>query len=280
MRGHNPSSSEKQSMARIDKLLERRENLLGPKVPTLEIERAVRSLEKSGHGISALVICPFFANEGFPSLQKGFLDEGAAIVRKAGGIIIADEVQPGFGRIGTHWWGHEKVGIQPEIVTLGKPMGNGHPVAAVVTGRDVLAKFRNAFSYFNTFGGNPVSCAAAMAVLRVLEDEELVENARKVGEYALERFSELQAKYPFICDVRGSGLFFGAETVLDDALTPAPEFTARVVEGMKEQGILLSRLGVHDNTLKIRPPMVFSRENADQLVETLDMVLEKTPLET
>jgi len=242
------------------------------------VTASIASLAAEGFGTACLIVDPFFANEGFPTLQPGFLDQAVAAVREAGGIIIADEVQPGFGRIGTHWWGHEKVGITPEIVTLGKPMGNGHPVAAVVAGHETLSAFRNAFGYFNTFGGNPVSCAAAMAVLEVIETEGLVENAREVGAYARERMRALAGKYPFIADVRGSGLFFGAEMVLDDTNTPAGNFTARVVEGMKARGILLNRLGKDYATLKIRPPMVFSRENADLLVDTLDAVLAETPL--
>ncbi len=243
-----------------------------------EVEQAIETLEGSGHGVSALIICPFFANEGFPDLPKGFLNKAIAAVRKAGGVIIADEVQPGFGRIGTHWWGHQKIGFTPEIVTMGKPMGNGHPVAAVVAGYDTLSAFRNAFGYFNTFGGNPVSCAAASAVLDVIEEENLVENARDVGAYALEGLKGLQRKYPVIGNVRGSGLFFGAEMVLDAAMTPATDFTGRVVEGMKARGILLNRLGYKYATLKIRPPMVFSRANADQLIDTLDTVLAETPV--
>ncbi len=243
---------------------------------TAAVEAAIASLQATEHGFSALIICPFFANEGFPTLPVGFLDGAVAAVRRAGGVIIADEVQPGFGRIGSHWWGHEKLGITPEIVTLGKPMGNGHPVAAVVSSHDILSEFRNAFGYFNTFGGNPVSCAAAMAVLEIIDDEGLVENARKVGAYALDRLAQLQTKHAVIGNVRGSGLFFGAEMVLDDAMTPASAFTAKVVEGMKARGILLGRLGTQYATLKVRPPMVFSEENADLLIDTLDDVLTQT----
>jgi len=243
-----------------------------------EVQKAIAALDASGHGVSALIICPFFANEGFPTLPKGFLDKAVAAVRRAGGVIIADEVQPGFGRIGTHWWGHEKIGIMPEIVTIGKPMGNGHPVAAVVAGLDTLSAFRNAFGYFNTFGGNPVSCAAASAVLKIIDDEGLVENARVVGDYARGRMARLQAKYPVIGNVRGSGLFFGAEMLLDDDKTPATKFTACVVEGMKARGVLLNVIGKDHATLKIRPPMVFSCENADLMIDTLDAVLAETPI--
>ncbi|MCB1368371.1 MAG: aminotransferase class III-fold pyridoxal phosphate-dependent enzyme [Rhodobacteraceae bacterium] len=242
------------------------------------VEAAIASLDEAGFGTACLIICPFFANEGFPDLPKGFLDKAIAAVRRAGGVIVADEVQPGFGRLGSHWWGHERAGFNPEIVTIGKPMGNGHPVAAVVAGQDTLAAFRNAFGYFNTFGGNPVSCAAAMAVLEIIEEEGLVENARTVGDYALAGLRELARAHPVIGDVRGSGLFFGAEMVLDSDMTPAGDYTGRLVEGMKARGILLNRLGKDYATLKIRPPMVFSRDNADQLIDALSKVLAETPV--
>ncbi|MFT5007026.1 MAG: 4-aminobutyrate aminotransferase-like enzyme, partial [Paracoccaceae bacterium] len=217
---------------------------------TAHVEAAIADLQATKHGVSGMIICPFFANEGFPTLPDGFLDGAVAAVRRAGGILIADEVQPGFGRIGSHWWGHEKLGVKPDVVTIGKPMANGHPVAAVVAGHDTLSEFRNAFGYFNTFGGNPVSCAAAMAVLEIIDEEGLIENARIVGDYALHRLRELQSKHPVIGNVRGSGLFFGAEMVLDDTMTPASDFTANVVEGMKAKGILLGRLGTEYATLK------------------------------
>jgi len=245
---------------------------------THAVEKAITDLRNSGHGVSALIVCPFFANEGFPDLPRGFLDGALAAVRAAGGVIIADEVQPGFGRIGSHWWGHERIGFTPEIVTLGKPMANGHPVAAVVAQRDMLAAFRSGFGYFNTFGGNPVSCAAAMAVLEIIESERLVDNARDVGGYALSRLAELKTAHPVIGNVRGSGLFFGVELVLDNAMTPATKFTTGIVEAMRQRGILLNSLGHGDATLKIRPPMVFSRDNADLLVDTLDQVLRETPV--
>ena len=234
------------------------------------VAQAIAELEEEGVGFASLILCPFFANEGFPNLPHGFLDPVADVVRRAGGIIIADEVQPGFGRIGSHWWGHERIGLVPDVVTLGKPMGNGHPVAAVVARPEITAAFREAFGYFNTFGGNPVSCAVAMAVLDVIEDEGLVENAREVGGYALDRLRALQ--HPLIADVRGAGLFFGVEFA-GDGLEPAPEFTSAVIEEMRRRGVLLNKLGRWGNTLKIRPPMPFSRENADLLVDMLTQAL-------
>ncbi len=232
------------------------------------IETAIAELEASGHGVGALIICPYFANEGFPTLERGFLDRAIAAVRKAGGLIISDEVQPGFGRLGSHWWGHERLDFAPDIVTLGKPMANGHPVAAVVTRPEVLEAFQDVFKYFNTFGGNPVSAAAAMATLEVIEDEKLVENARDVGTYALEQLHGLAGKYDVIADVRGAGLFFGVELMQGDE--PASDLALRMVNEMRQRGVLLSTVGRFDNALKIRPPCVFSRQNTNLLVSVMD----------
>jgi 4-aminobutyrate aminotransferase-like enzyme len=239
----------------------------------------IHELEKSGIGFGALVICPYFLNEGFPEYKDGWLKPVSDVVKKAGGLLICDEVQSGFGRTGTHFWAHEKMGVVPDIVTLGKPMANGHPVGGVVTTRDIMKEFRSGFRYFNTFGGNPVSCSAAMAVLDELEDEDLVSNALTVGLHARKRLDELKSRHIAIGDVRGSGLIFGAEMVLDrESMEPASDFTDRVINAMRHRGIIHSKLGRHKNTLKIRPPMPFSIENADLLFDTLDEVLAETPL--
>lgn len=239
-----------------------------------EVGKAIAELEQTEHGFAALIICPAFVNEGFPTLPPGWLDPIHDIVKRAGGVLIADEVQPGFGRCGTHMWGHQRIGVTPDIVTMGKPMGNGHPVAGVVTTPDTMAAFRESFRYFNTFGGNPVSCAAAMAVLEVLQEEGLQENARVVGEFARNGLRELAERHECIGDVRGYGLFFGAELVTDrETRTPATNHAARVANEMRRRGILLNRLGIGYNTLKIRPPMPFSKDNAEFLLATLDEVL-------
>jgi len=235
------------------------------------IETAIAELEASGHGVSALIICPYFANEGFPTLEHGFLDRAVAAVRKAGGLIISDEVQPGFGRLGSHWWGHERLGFAPDIVTLGKPMANGHPVAAVVTRTEILEAFQDVFKYFNTFGGNPVSAAAAMATLAVIEGEDLVKNAHDVGAYALDQLQGLAAKYDVIADVRGAGLFFGVELMQNEV--PASDLATRLVNEMRQRGVLISTVGRYENALKIRPPCVFSRDDTDLLVSVMDGAL-------
>lgn len=239
-----------------------------------DVRKAIDRLSDSPHGFAGIILCPFFANEGFPDLPPGFLDETVAAVRATGGIVIADEVQPGFGRIGSHLWGHEYQGFVPDVVTLGKPMGNGHPVAAVVTSAEILGTFRESFRYFNTFGGNPVACAAAMAVMDVLEEEGLQSQAQDVGAYAKSALQDLAGVHDCIGDVRGMGMFFGAELVKDRASkTPAVDLTTKASNAMRHRGILLNKLGIHYNTLKIRPNLQFTRRDADQMIDTLDAVL-------
>lgn len=239
-----------------------------------QVSAKIAELQASEHGFAALILCPFFGNEGFPDLPAGFLNATIKAVHAAGGILIADEVQPGFGRLGSHFWGHQFQGITPDVVTLGKPMGNGHPVAGVVTTADIMHEFRTAFRYFNTFGGNPVSCAAAMAVMDVIESEDLMARANDVGTYAKNAMQSLANKHEIIGDVRGKGMFFGAELVTDHpAKTPATDYILRVIEELRNRGILLNKIGVRYNTLKIRPNLQFTRENTDQMIETLDAVL-------
>jgi 4-aminobutyrate aminotransferase-like enzyme len=207
-------------------------------------------------------------------LPSGYLREAFAAVRAAGGVCVADEVQTGFGRAGTHFWMFESQGVVPDIVTLGKPIGNGHPLGAVVTTRAIADSFADGMEYFNTFGGNPVSCAIGLAVLDIIRDEELQQNAAEVGEYLKNELSQLQVDQPLIGDVRGLGLFLGIEFVRDrDSLEPADTEAAQIVELMKERGILLSTDGPFHNVIKIKPPIVFSKRDADAVVAGLDSVL-------
>lgn len=239
-----------------------------------KVQEAIEDLEKSGIGFAALIVCPLFLNEGFPSQAGGWLKPAAEAVRCAGGLLICDEVQSGFGRSGTHFWAHQKQGVIPDIVTMGKPMGNGHPVAGLVTSAEIMARFRKSFRYFNTFGGNPVSSAAAMAVLEELQEKNLQAHAEKIGLLAHRRLTELADKYKIIGDVRQSGMVFGAEFVLDrESKKPAVAFADQVVNQMRHRGVILSKLGRHKNTLKIRPPMPFAEEHLDLLMTTLDDVI-------
>ncbi len=213
-------------------------------------------------------------------LPDGYLHEAYEHVRKAGGVCVADEVQVGFGRVGSHFWAFETQGVVPDIVTLGKPIGNGHPIGAVVTTRRVAEAAHTGMEYFNTFGGNPVSCAVALAVLDVIEEEGLQARAAEVGAHLKAGLMSLAARHAMIGDVRGLGLFLGIELVREaESLTPATREAAEAIELMKERGVLLSTDGPFENVIKIKPPLVFSRENADELVAVLDVVLGEIELE-
>ncbi len=231
-----------------------------------EIQIAIDDLEASGHGFSGFLFCPTFANEGLPNLPQDFMQPAAKVIHAAGGILIADEVQPGFGRSGDTWWGHDWLGLSPDVVTLGKPMANGHPVAAVVARAEVMAAFRNAFGYFNTFGGNPVSCAAAAATLDVIENENLVANAKAIGAEFLQNLQGLD--HTSIANTRGRGLFIALELETDGVADEA--LAAHVVEYARNNGMLMGRTGRNRNVLKLRPPMPFSAENATLATEILN----------
>ena len=239
-----------------------------------EVKKAIDAFAARGVKLAGLLLCTAFSSEGLPTVPKGYLAKAAKLVHEAGGLLIADEVQGGFGRFGTHMWGHAALGAIPDIVTMGKPMGNGHPLAGVVARADLVEKFASQTMYFNTFGGNPVSAAVGMAVLDVLEREDLLVNAQKVGAYVIEKMTALQKKHAIIGDVRGQGLFFAVEMVTDRRTkSPATAETKRIINAMRDHGVLISRIGIHDNILKIRPPMPFTQANADLLASTLDDVL-------
>lgn len=235
------------------------------------VREAVHSLQAEGVQTAALLIDTLFANEGLPERVPGYVEKAVEIVRQAGGLFICDEVQSGFARTGDAMWGHQLTGAVPDIVTLGKPMGNGHPVAGAIARREWVDKFGLAANYFNTFGANPVSAAAGMAVLDVIEREALQANSKRVGAYVRAGLEKLMHKYSIIGNVRGRGLFFGLELIRTDAAaTPATAETKRLINAMRDRGVLLSRIGRHDNILKMRPPLVFQTEHADLLLSTLD----------
>ena len=202
-------------------------------------------------------------------LPKGFLKKAFNLVRAAGGVYISDEIQIGFGRVGSHFWGFETHGVIPDIVTMGKSMGNGHPLSAVVTTREIADSFNNGMEYFNSFGGNPVSCAVGQAVLDVIKEEGLQENALEVGSYLLNQLKNLQNQHDLIGEVRGRGLFIGIELVKDE-LVPAAAEAQTIVNHMKDKRLLLNTDGPDQNVIKIKPPLVFNKKNADELVEKLD----------
>ena len=226
--------------------------------------------------VAKVELCGFIA-ESLPSvagqivLPEGYLQRVYEAVRGAGGVCIADEVQTGYGRIGTHFYGFEMYGVVPDIVVLGKPIGNGHPIGAVITTRAIADSFDNGMEFFSTFGGNNVSCAIGLAVLEVVQEENLQQHALRIGERLLEGLRTLQQRHPLIADVRGSGLFLGVELVRD--LQPATLDASRIVNQLREHGILIGTDGPHHNVLKIRPPMPFDETNADLVITTLSNVL-------
>ncbi|MEJ2604813.1 MAG: aminotransferase class III-fold pyridoxal phosphate-dependent enzyme [Gammaproteobacteria bacterium] len=238
------------------------------------LDEAIGGLDSRGHRAAAFFTDTIWSSDGVFVAPPGYLEGAWQRVRAAGGLCVADEVQAGFGRTGDHFWGFDRQAVVPDIVTMGKPMGNGHPLAAVVTTPAIAEAFARDHSYFNTFGGNPVACAAGLAVLDVLEREELQENARVTGAYLREGLRGLRSRHSLIGDVRGAGLFAGVEFVADrQTREPAPAVARAVTNGMRREGVLIGRTGIADNVLKIRPPLVFSKENADTLVTTLDGVL-------
>ena len=246
------------------------------KNPVARYAEQAQAAIDAADGISAFISESVIGTGGQVVFPEGYLAEIYAKTHEAGGVCIADEVQNGFGRFGTHFWGFQSHGVVPDIVTMGKPMGNGHPLAAVVTTPEIAAVFNNGMEYFNTFGGNPVSCAVGLAVLDVIEEEGLQENALRTGAKLKAGLLDLMARYPLIGDVRGKGLFLGIELVRDRAtLEPAPAETHRLVEEMRNRQILLSVDGPLHNIIKIKPPIVFSEADAARLVRELDAVMKE-----
>ena len=207
-------------------------------------------------------------------LPDGFLKEIYAIVRDQSGVCIADEVQVGFGRVGSHFWGFELQSVVPDIVIMGKPIGNGHPMAAVACTNEIAEAFDNGMEFFSSFGGNPVSCEIGLAVLDVIEEERLQQHAHEMGNYILAQWEKLKQTHDCIGDVRGVGLFLGIEFVASKTTKePDEQIASTIVNKLKERGILLSTDGPYHNVIKCKPPMTFSKQDADRLYTELDLVL-------
>jgi 4-aminobutyrate aminotransferase-like enzyme/Ser/Thr protein kinase RdoA (MazF antagonist) len=229
-----------------------------------------------GRGVAAFIAETLPSVGGQIVFPSSYLAEAYRYVRRAGAVCIADEVQVGFGRLGTHFWGFETQDVVPDIVVLGKPIGNAFPLAAVITTAEIANSFDNGMEFFSTFGGNPVACAAGLAVLDVLEEENLRRNALRVGTHLIEGLKALQTRYPLIGDVRGSGLFLGIDLVLDrETREAAPLQASYVVNRLRDSGILAGTDGPHYNVIKLRPPLVFSEADADLFIKTLDAILQE-----
>jgi 4-aminobutyrate aminotransferase-like enzyme len=230
-----------------------------------QIESAISALQQAGIGVAALIVCPIFANEGLPNIPHGFLERATTLVRQAGGIIISDEVQAGYARTG-RWWGYETTEFTPDIVVTGKPMGNGIPLSATATSQDIMNTFRAKTRYFNTFSASPLQAAAGIAVLDVIESEELCEQAGRIGNALRERLAELTEDTPFVGDVRGKGLFLTVDIVQPGTKTPDMALALKIAERLKDLGALSATDGRHNNLIKLRPPLVFSDQNLEEFL--------------
>ena len=238
------------------------------------VKQALAEMKEQGINPCALLVDGIFSSDGVFPGNPGFLRQAVDAVRAAGGIYIADEVQPGFARVGNEWWGFARHGLVPDIVTVGKPMGNGHPIAGAIMKPEVVEEFGRRSRYFNTFGGNPVSCAVGRAVLEVIENEGLPANAAKVGAYMKAGLEKLADRFDIIGDVRGAGLFLGLEFVKDrKTKEPLAAAATHVVNDLRRRRVLISATGPGANILKIRPPLVFTEEHADIFLDAVSQAL-------
>ena len=236
-----------------------------------EVDGAFARLREAGHTPAFLICDDVFSSDGIFAVPPGYLVAAYEHARAAGALCIADEVQAGFGRVGVAFWGFARDGVVPDIVTLGKPMGNGHPMGAVVTTPAIAAEFAARWHFFSTFAGSPVAAAVGSAVLDVIERERLAEQAERVGSYLRARLAEVGAAHPVIRHVRGPGLFVGVELASD---APGHETIGRrVANGLRRRGVLVGATGPRLNVIKIRPPLVFTEAHADRVAAALDVTL-------
>jgi 4-aminobutyrate aminotransferase-like enzyme len=238
------------------------------------IEEQIETIKGKGRGLAGFICESLISCGGQVELPEDYLKIGYMAVREAGGLCIADEVQVGCGRVGKEFWGFQMHDVIPDIVTIGKPIGNGHPLAAVVCTREVADAFAHGMEYFNTFGGNPVSCAIGKEVIDIIKSENLQKHALEVGEYLKAALKKLQNTFPIIGNVRGQGLFLGFELV-DSAKKPLAAQAIYLANRMRDLGILMSTDGKDNNVLKIKPPMVFSIDNSNELLIRLNSVLQE-----
>lgn len=236
------------------------------------LEDAIRRFEASGTGFAALIVCSILANEGLPDIPAGFMEKACALAHAAGGLVIADEVQSGYGRTG-RWWGYESEGFVPDIVVTGKPMANGIPLSSTAASHDLMNTFREKTHYFNTFASSPLQAAAGLAVIDVIEDEGLLESVSRVGAAFKEGLIARKDASPVIGDVRGRGLFLGVEIVKPGTREPDSKRAVAICNALKDSGYLTSHAGAHRNVVKIRPPLVFGDEHAKGFLEAWDDVI-------
>jgi 4-aminobutyrate aminotransferase-like enzyme len=234
---------------------------------------AIDLLDRRGEGLAAFMCDGIFDSQGCLDAPAGYFSAVYETVRAAGGLCIADEVQAGLARTGA-MWGFEHDGVVPDIITFGKPAGNGYPLAGVITSREIVDRFNATNFYFNTFGGNPVQAATGLAVLREIQDRKLCAQTAEVGTYLAGRLAGLAERHGAIGNIRGRGLFLGIDVVTDPTTNAIDADTARLIpDAMKQAGVLMGTSGPYGNTLKVRPPLVFERQHADVLIEALDQVL-------
>ena len=239
-----------------------------------KLGEAIASLQASGEGVAALIVCSIFANEGLPDVPAGFMPRAAAMIREAGGLVIADEVQAGYARTG-NWWGYEVTGFTPDIVVTGKPMGNGLPLAATAASRALVETFRAKTRYFNTFASSPLQAAVGMAVLDEIEQRDLRGNVAAVGGALKDSLMQRKGASDAIGDVRGHGLFIGIEMVQPADRSPDAALARRVINRLKDKGFLTSNAGAFSNVVKIRPPLTFSHEHAAAFLVAWDETIDE-----
>ena len=226
------------------------------------LRQRIDEFNKEGDGFAGILMCSILANEGLMTAPAGFFARACEVVHSAGGLVIADEVQAGFARSGS-WWGYEVNNFQPDIVSLGKPMGNGMPLAGVVASHELVSQFRAKHRYFNTFAANPVQAAVGNAVIDEIETRGLVAQVASTGAYLVDELKTLQPHHGAMGDVRGTGLFIGIDWVHPGTTDPDPSGATKMVEELKQRGVLMGQAGQYRNVLKIRPPLVFDQTHAD-----------------
>jgi 4-aminobutyrate aminotransferase-like enzyme len=243
-----------------------------------QLAATIAQLEADGLGVAGIMLCSILANEGLPRVPAGWFAAATQMVRDAGGLVIADEVQAGFARSGS-WWGYDTSGFVPDIVCMGKPMGNGLPLSAVASSNERISAFRQRHRYFNTFASSPLQAAAGQAVLDEISERGLVEQVAEVGADLRRQLRSLQPRCPAMGDVRGHGLFIGIDWVVPGTTAPDVDGAATMVEALKRRGMLLGKAGQHGNVLKIRPPLVFDHEHGalflDAFADAIDQLGER-----